>query len=267
MRERLEHQDLDDAACPSTCFRRPKETLQEFWCLARGVVATLPSRTGQQQSGEGDVVELAHVAQLVLDGDAMRAGPAQRLAQLPLRDPDPGLHRGDRPDIRVVVARVQPFRLVKELESGVEISFGLPDASHRDAPAIWVLRQTGTFTEVLAQQQVLRRTREIVPLAKQLAHPHVHVRHTAERRRRRVAPRGISLARRPASPRGDGPARSGCRRGRWSTRSRRRGAPPAPSSRRHPSTTDAPPRGRHGSNARAPGTPRPTRARDDRPHR
>ena len=44
--------------------------------VARGVVATVPSRTRQQQSGEGDVVELAQVAQLVLDGDAMRAGPA-----------------------------------------------------------------------------------------------------------------------------------------------------------------------------------------------
>ena len=64
----------------------------------------------------------------------MHAGPAQRLAQLPLRDPDPGLHRGDRPDIRVVVARVQPFRLVKELESGVN---DLKESSRVQAVVDW----------------------------------------------------------------------------------------------------------------------------------
>ena len=46
---------------------------------------------------------------------------------------------------------------------------------HRNPPAIPVLRQPDGLTQLLAAQQLLRGGGQIVALAVDLAHPHVHV--------------------------------------------------------------------------------------------
>src|SRR5262249_53869886 len=66
---------------------------------------------------------------------------------VPLRNPHPCLERRNRPRIRKEVTRVQALRLAQEVERACQIALRLPDASHRDAPAILVLRQSGVVAQ------------------------------------------------------------------------------------------------------------------------
>ena len=74
---------------------------------------------GQERPGEGDVLELAQVAELVVDGQAPLPRPAERLGPPALRDQHPRPQRRDRPHVRGEVADVEALRLVEQLERAV----------------------------------------------------------------------------------------------------------------------------------------------------
>src|ERR1022692_1934470 len=101
--------------------------------------------------------------------------PAEGFTEAALRDPDPCLQRRDRPHIREHVAHVQALRLVEQLKCAGQVSFSLGYPSHRDPPAILVLRQSVVLAQLLARQQVAGGGMQVVALAVDLAHPYVHV--------------------------------------------------------------------------------------------
>ena len=211
------------------------------------------------------MLELAQVAEIVLDRQAPLARPAERFTQLALRDPHPCLQRRDRPHVGEEVAHVQALGLVEQVERAVQIAFGLPDPRHRDAPAIPVLRQPGVLAQLLAPQQVLRGGGQVVPLAVELAHADVHVRRSPQHRPARLRTQAATPARRCAWPRGDDPATP-------DVRQRDRAAEgvgdvPGPLQARH--ALGVPrvrrPRDPRSPRTRAPGAPLPLRGRGGRP--
>ena len=173
--ERLQHQDFDHASRPLAFFRCLQEALQESHCLKHGAVCTVALIPGQEHPGQGDVLELAQVAEVVLGGQALLTRPVQGFTQPALRDPHPCLQRRYRTHIWEKVTHIQALCLVEQVERAVQISLGLPYSSHRDAPAIPVLREPGVLAQLLAFQQVLRGGIQIVMLTVELAHSHVHV--------------------------------------------------------------------------------------------
>ena len=182
MRERLQHQDLDDASRPAPLFRRQQEALQEPGRLVQGALRTLALVPRQEHPGQGDVLELAQVTEVVIDGQALLTRPAEGFTESALRDPDPCLQRRDRPHVGEEVAHIQALRLVEQVECAAQISFSLAYPGHRDPPAIPVLRQPGVLAQLLAPQQLLRGGRQVAALAVDLAHPHVHVRRSPQNR-------------------------------------------------------------------------------------
>lgn len=130
---------------------------------------------GQQRPGQGDVLELAHVAELVGGGQASLTRPAERPARRPLRDPHPRPDGRDGPHVGEEVGHEQPLRLVEQHQRAVQVSFGLPDPGHRDPAAVRVLRQPGLLAELLAPQHLPPGGGHVVALAVDLAHPDVHV--------------------------------------------------------------------------------------------
>ena len=131
--------------------------------------------SGQKYSGQGDVLELAQVAEVILSGQSLLTRPAEGFIQPPLRDPHPCLQRRDRTHIGGKVTHIQALCLVEQVERAVQIALGLPYASHRNAPAIPVLREPGVLAQFLASQQVLRGGMQIVMLTVELTHSHIHV--------------------------------------------------------------------------------------------
>ena len=171
-RERLQDQDLDDPSRPAPFFRGQQEALQEPGRFAKGTLILVPR---QEHPGQGDVLELAEVGQVVVRGQALLTRPAEGFTGSALRDPDPCLQRRDRPDIREEVARVQAVRLVEQVKCAGQVSFGLAYPGHRDPPAVPVLRQPEVLAQFLARKQVLGGGRQVVALSVDLAHPYVHV--------------------------------------------------------------------------------------------
>ena len=163
-------------------------------------------RLGKEDPRERDVLELLEVAEVVPGGQATLAGPICRLAQTSCRDPQPYLSCGDRSDIRGVVADVEAGSLVEQIEGTAQISLGLPDSSGDDARPVRVLRKAEVVAEVAAALQVLPCAIEIVPLAQDLAHAHVHVGGAAQHGRAIPAPGVAGLARTCPWPRGAAPA-------------------------------------------------------------
>ena len=189
-------------------------------------------RPGQEHPGERDVLELAQVAEVVVDRQALLARPAQGLAQPPLRDPHARRHRGDGPHIREVVARVQR----SASSSSSSAPSRSPSASR--TRAIATRQRYGFCGRPACSPSSLLVSRccvggiEIVPLAATARScPTCMSAVPPQHGRALLASRAAIPARRCASPRGDDPARSGCRRGRWRSRSRRRGARPCSQAR------------------------------------
>src|SRR2546421_11130094 len=139
VRKRLQHQDFDDASRPLPFFRRLKEVLQEFHCLKHGVFCTVALRPGQEHSGQGDVFELAQVAEVIRNGEAKLTRPVEGFTHPPLGDPHPCHERCDRTHLWEEVTHIQALCLVEQVERAGQISFGLSYASHRNAPTIAVL--------------------------------------------------------------------------------------------------------------------------------
>ena len=85
VREGPQDRDLDDVPGPFSLFRRREQALQEPDRLANG--HSLGSR--QKHPGQGDVLELAQVTEVVIRGQALLTCPAEGFTESALRDPDP----------------------------------------------------------------------------------------------------------------------------------------------------------------------------------
>ena len=107
VRERPQYTDLDDASRPLALFRRSKEAVQEPGLLVNGALGTLVLISRHEQAGQGDVLELAQVAEVVIDGQALLTRPAESFTSCPARSiswpsaPGPAEHwERSRPDTR-----------------------------------------------------------------------------------------------------------------------------------------------------------------------
>ena len=174
-------------------------------------LVTLGRVPGQEHPGQGDVLELAQVAELVLDGQAPLTHPAERFTQLALRDPHPRPQRRDRPHVGGEVADVQALRLVEQVEraapdllqpAGSEPS--RPASDTGSAAARCARPAPGCVSRccVAASRSLRSRQSSLMPTCMSAA-PRQH-------RARVSRSRAAIPARRCSSPRGDGLARSGC---------------------------------------------------------
>src|SRR3954454_5521776 len=136
----------------------------------------------QEHPGQRDVLELARVAEVVVNRQALLTRPAKGFTQRPLRDQHPGPQGRDRPYVGEVITHIQALRLVEQVECAAQISFSLPYPSHRDTPAVGVLPQSNVLTQLLAPQQMLSGLSQVVVLAVDLAHADVHVRRSSKDR-------------------------------------------------------------------------------------
>ena len=112
---------------------------------------------GEQEPGEGEVLVLAQVGQLVVGVELLLDRPRGGVVQLAAAEPQPGPHRGHRPHVRGVVAVVDPLGLVEQGERGVEIALGLAQPGHHDPPPVRVLRQAVVLAEALGWPRGARR--------------------------------------------------------------------------------------------------------------
>ena len=87
--ERLQDEDLDDAAPPSARFGGDQQTLKERDRFLDPARVMGPGALGQEHSGKGDVLVLADVSQVVFDRQSALADPGFGLAQSALRCVDP----------------------------------------------------------------------------------------------------------------------------------------------------------------------------------
>src|SRR5207248_7462322 len=99
-------------------------------------VARIP---GQEHPGQGDVLELAQVAEVIRYFQALLTRPVEGFTHPPLQNPHPCLHRRYRTHVGEEVAHIQALCLVEQVERAVQITLGLPYASHSNAPTIPVL--------------------------------------------------------------------------------------------------------------------------------
>ena len=126
MEKCLQQENFDHTADPASGFRRVQEPLQQ----ARPIggdhqVGPVRQRLGQEQPGQGDVLEFPEIAEIICRRQVPLVGPAERIGQPSLGDPRPGPVRVDRPYIGEVVADVASLRVVDQDECSVLISFGL----------------------------------------------------------------------------------------------------------------------------------------------
>src|SRR5262249_51182841 len=147
--------DFDDTSRPLTFLRCFQEAREQSHCLKQGAVSMLALRPGQEHPGQGDVLEFAQVAEVVLGGQALFTRPAKGLAQSPLRDPHPCHECRYRTHIGEEVSDIQALCLVEQVESAVQISLGLPYASQSNTPTRPVLREPCALAQLLAFQQAL----------------------------------------------------------------------------------------------------------------
>src|SRR5690348_12503167 len=132
-------------------------------------------RPSQEDSGQGDVLKLAQVAQVVRNGETLLTRPAECFTQLPLRDQQSRHKRRYRPHIWEEISHIQVFCLVEQVKSTVQVSSGLPYASQNNVPTRSIRWKTGEFAQFLAFQQVLHGSIQIVLLTMEFAHAHIQI--------------------------------------------------------------------------------------------
>src|SRR6266496_6515634 len=104
-----------------------------------GAFCTVALIPGQEHPGQGDVLELVQVAEVVRNGEALLPRPAYGFTHPPLRRPHPCHERRDRTHIGGEVTHIQALCLVEQVESALQIALGLPYPSLSYAPTRPVL--------------------------------------------------------------------------------------------------------------------------------
>ena len=184
--EGLEDEDLDGRARPSAGLRGGQQPRQQGEGREQVVAGTGGGMPGQQDPGQGHVLVLAQVGQVVVGGDASVRRPAEGFVLIPVGSEKAGAHGGHRPHVGREVAGVHAVRLVEQGERGGRVPLAFLQPGHGDAPAVGVLRQPGAFAELLAGHEERGRGVQVVALEGDLTQAHVHVGRTAQHRSRRA---------------------------------------------------------------------------------
>src|SRR5688572_28318784 len=100
--------------------------------IAPGLCQTYP--------GQGDVLKLAQVAEVVIGRQSLLTRPAEGFPQPTLHDPYSYFQCLDRADVGGKISVIQVLCLVEQFTCTDQISPGLLNSSHRHAPAIRVFR-------------------------------------------------------------------------------------------------------------------------------
>src|ERR671914_780733 len=92
----LQHHGFDEAANSPGCLGRSLETLQQHQRATRGlfVLVALPAR--HEHPGEDEMLELAQVAQIVVDREPALGDPRHGIGESALSDPEAGPGRRHR---------------------------------------------------------------------------------------------------------------------------------------------------------------------------
>ena len=135
---------------------------------------------GQKHPGEGDVLVLVQVAEVVIGGEPTLAHPAERFGQLTRCHPHARPQGGDRSDVGRVTSYIQALCLIEQLERRAWITLSLPHSGHRHGPPMPVLRQTGILAQFGARQQMLPGRIKVVVFREEQTHAHMHVRRAAQ---------------------------------------------------------------------------------------
>ena len=131
---------------------------------------TLGRVLGEQDPGQGDVLVLADVGQVVVRGDVRArapspgpptAGPAPRAGVLACA--------GTGPHVGREVADVDALGLLEQRDGAGQVAFGLAQLGAGDPPAVRVLRQTQVLAQLLGSAQVVGGRPEVVALEGDLA--------------------------------------------------------------------------------------------------
>jgi len=146
MSDGLKNQDFEQASGPLPLLRRLSKVLQKSGGVVEGIIGALGRVRGQEHPGEGDVLELAQVAEVVPSRETSLTRPAEGFIPTAEGDPHPRPQRRDRPDVGGEVTRVVPLGLVEQIQGAAQVPLSLPDSRQRDAPAVLVLWKAGGHT-------------------------------------------------------------------------------------------------------------------------
>ena len=135
----------------------------------KGRLLPLALTPRQEHPGQGDVLELAQVRQVVISGQVLLTRPAEGSTESALPDPDLCPQRRNRPHIREEVADIAALRLVEQVKGAGQVALSLRHPGHGYSPAIPVLRQSGVLAQILARQQALGGGAQVAALAVDLA--------------------------------------------------------------------------------------------------
>ena len=157
----------------------------------------------QEHPGQGDVLELAQVAEVIVSGQTVLTRPAERFTQLAPARPAPV---PSTPGPAARWGRSRPHRRARPRRAGRVRRPDLlrPRVPEPSRPASdTVLRQPEVLAQFLAAQQISRGRRQIVALAMDLAQADVHVGRSAQHGAARAAVHAAMPARTCAWPRRD----------------------------------------------------------------
>ena len=224
------------APASAACSRRSRSPVASLQASARAL-ARVP---GQEHPGQGDVLELAQVAEVVRRPTGPARAPSRaRQPACPARPSTRARHRRDRAHVGEEVADVHgapPRRAGRARRPDLPRPPG-PAPSRPASDTGSAAARRARPAPGCAAGAAWRRRRSSRSRWSSLM-PDVHVGRPPQHRPALLAARQLQApARRCASRRGDGLARSGCRPGRSRSRARRRCARPAagsPCTRRTP---------------------------------
>lgn len=98
--EGAQNEQLNDAAVPSAIFGRLQEPVDKTQCRLRVGTAAVELRSGGEHSGEGDVLELAQVGELIIGRETAVSRPGVRVLDAPVAKPESCAKRRDGPNLR-----------------------------------------------------------------------------------------------------------------------------------------------------------------------
>ena len=130
---------------------------------------------GQHEPRQRQVLVLAQVDRVVLDGDAAVVRPFRRRDRAPPTSSSRALGRGDGADLRIEATPVQRLRAVEQPGRRSEITLGCPQLGRDHEPAVPVLRDGGPLGQRSRRVEVRLGARSVVELTVELGEPDVQV--------------------------------------------------------------------------------------------
>ncbi len=137
----MRHQDFDHTAHPPDRLGRLQKTAQQRDCRINGTRLRIVSVLGDQRPGQRHMLELGHIAEIVIGRQAALARPGQGLAPPAQPEVHPRLQRINGLDVRRRRLEVQTPRLIEQIQRGLQIPFGRSHPRLRHSPAAGPVRQ------------------------------------------------------------------------------------------------------------------------------